>query len=49
MKIDEMPSWEMMQNLDDPPTSDELVAAMDKMKWGKAGGRLEEGLVFCLN
>ena len=28
-----------MQSLDDPPTSDELGIAMDKMKWGKAGGR----------
>ena len=25
-----------MQGLDDPPTSDELVVATDKMKWGKA-------------
>jgi len=39
--LDEMPSWETMQSLDDPPTSDELVAAMDKMKWGKAGGRTD--------
>ena len=31
--IDEMPSRETMQCLDDPPTSDELVAAMKKMKW----------------
>ena len=23
--LDEMPSWELMQSLDDPPTSDELV------------------------
>ena len=37
--IDEMPSWETIQGLDDPPTSDELVAAMEKMKRGKAGGR----------
>ena len=27
----------MMQGLDDPPTSDELVFATSKMKWGKAG------------
>ena len=39
LMIDEMPSWETMDCLDDPPTSDELVAAMEKMKWGKAGGR----------
>ena len=32
-----MPSREMMQGLDDPPTADELVVATDKMKWGKAG------------
>ena len=34
-----------MQSLDDPPTSAELVAAMDKMKWGKARGRTG----ICLN
>ena len=37
--IDEMPSWETKDCLDDPPTSDELVAAMEKMKRGKAAGR----------
>jgi len=37
--IDSMPSWEIMDCLDDPPTFDELVAAIEKMKWGKAGGR----------
>ena len=37
--IDEMPSWEGMQCLDDLPSSAELVAAMAKMKWGKAEGR----------
>ena len=30
-----MPSWEMIQSLDDPPTSDELGIAKEKMKWGK--------------
>ena len=30
--LDEIPSWETMQSLDDPPTSDELGIAMDKMK-----------------
>ena len=28
-----------MQSLDDPPTLDKLVVAIDKIKWGKAGGR----------
>ena len=37
--IDEMPSWEGVQCLDDLPSSAELVAAKAKMKWGKAGGR----------
>ena len=30
--LDAIPSWETMQSLDDPPTSDELGIAMDKMK-----------------
>ena len=37
--IDEMPSWETMQCLDDPLTIDEMVAAMEKKKLGKIGGR----------
>ena len=37
--LDERPSWEPMQSLDDPPTSDELVVTKDTMKWEKAGGR----------
>ena len=37
--LDEMLSWALMQSLDDPATSDELVVIMDKMKWGKIGGK----------
>jgi len=28
-----------MDSLDKPPTYDKLAAIMEKMKWGKAGGR----------
>ena len=34
-----MPSWETLNFFDDLPASDELVAAMEKIRWGKAGWR----------
>ena len=37
--LDEMSFWETMQGLDDSPTSDELVVAMVKIKWGKVAER----------
>ena len=40
-----MPSWEMMHSVDVSPTSAELAAALERLKWGKAEG----GLMFYLN
>ena len=38
--LDEMPSWEVMHSLDVSPTSTELAAALERLKCGKAGGRI---------
>ena len=36
---EEMPSWEVMHSLDVFPTSAELAAALERLKYGKARGR----------